>query len=442
MSLLAIETNRVMPKQRSSFKKRLRKIFVKSESMIVILLSAMLASFCAVTIVTANPSDETVLVRDNTAFAIDLYQALRKPDGNIFFSPYSISSAFALAFAGARGDTEKQMAKTLRFSSGQKVHPAFSRLQNRFDKLKETGLGLSVNIANSIWPQRDYKLLDTYVSLIKESYGVSIEPIDYKTDESRESARKLINGWVEEKTNKKISEILGPGVLNASTRLVLVDAVYFKGNWKDAFLPANTKNSPFYLTEDKIVQTPMMTRTSSFKYAEDKSLQILEMSYLGDGLSIIVLLPRERDGLKELEAKLYLDYLDKMINHLSRREVEVFLPKFKVTSSFELNETLIGMGMSDAFRQEKADFSGMDGNVNSLFIGSALHKTYIQVDEEGSEAAAVTDIRMAAVEARIEGPPIKPPIFQADHPFVFLIRDNETGTILFMGRVNNPIQQE
>ena len=398
----------------------------------------MLVSFCS-PVFASNPSDEGVLVRDNTAFAVDLYQALRKSDGNLFFSPYSISSAFAMVYAGARGDTERQMAKTLRFSLGQEeLHPAFGRLQARFDKLKETGLSLSVDIANSLWPQRDYKLLDSYLSLIKEDYGVSIEPVDYKTEASREAARKMINGWVEEKTNKKITDIIVPGILNASTPLVLIDAIYFKGKWENTFRPAGTKEAPFYLTKNKSVQTPMMTEKSEFGYAEDKSLQILQMPYLGNELSMVILLPKKRDGLKALEEKLSADSFEELINRLSERKVEVFLPKFKVTSLLELNKTLIGMGMRDAFGQE-ADFSGMDGKVGSLYIGPALHKAYVDVDEEGSEATAVTAKVMIPLSARMYLKP--PPIFRADHPFIFIIRDNRTGTILFMGRVNNPTQK-
>ena len=386
--------------------------------------------FCSL-VLAGEQTEEEILVQDNSSFAIDLYEKLRASDGNIFFSPYSISTALAMTYAGARGNTEEEMAKTLRFSLDQEsLHPAFANIESRLNKLQKAG-NVKLSVANSLWPQQGYRLLDEYLSLVKKHYGVSITPVDYK--HAREAARKMINKWVEDKTQDKIKDLIQPGVLDALTRLVLVNAIYFKGNWESQFKISRTKDAPFYVTPNKSVQAPIMSQKQKFRYAEIETLQVLELPYVGDELSMIVLLPRKADGLKQLESSLSVENLKRWKRRIGKREVLVFLPKFKMTSMFRLDKTLVSMGMVDAFNDSKANFAGMDGRPDWLYIGAVLHKAFVDVNEEGTEAAAAT-----AVVMKLSGMPAPPPTFRADHPFVFLIHENRTGNILFMGRVTDP----
>ncbi len=385
----------------------------------------------AVIVAAAQPTART-LVQGNLAFSFDLYQKLCSSEGNLFFSPYSISTALAMTYAGARGNTEKQMAETLRFSMDQEnLHPAFASLRAWLNQLQESGR-ITLCIANSLWPQKDYNFLDEYLSLTKKYYGVSITPVDYKQASEREAARKTINKWVEERTEYEIKDMIAPKVLDELTRLVLVDAIYFKGNWLNQFNPRLTKDAPFYISPEKSVQTPMMRHKQKVRYSELESLQIVELPYLGESLSMLVLLPREIDGLKQLEGSLSVENLVAWRDSLNKREVLIFLPKFKMTCQFRLNHTLQTMGIVDAFIFGKANFAGMDSRPNWLFISAVLHKAFVDVNEEGTEAAAATAVVMTAARRA------EPPTFRADHPFLFLIQDNHTGSILFMGRVTDP----
>ncbi|MDH5405343.1 MAG: serpin family protein [Candidatus Aminicenantes bacterium] len=378
-------------------------------------------------------SNLKIVVEGNTAFALELYRQLRSTEGNLFLSPYSISTALAMTYAGARENTAKQMADTLRFSlEQQQLHSAFARLESHLNAVQEKG-NIQLNVANSLWPQKDYPFLKEYLALIKECYGVLITPVDYKT--AHEAASKLINEWVEEKTKNKIRDLIQPGVLDALTRLVLVNAIYFKGNWASQFKEKQTENAPFRLLSRETIQVPTMSQKQKFGYAEDQSLQILELPYIGDDISMLVLLPKQVNGLSEIEKNLTVENLRKWTAHLSEQEVMVFLPKFKMTSEFRLDKALISMGMSEAFDMNKANFAGMDGNPNWLYIAAVIHKAFVDVNEEGTEAAAAT----AVVTKALSAPPLT---FRADHPFIFLIRENLTGSILFIGRVTDPTKEE
>ncbi|MFW9917437.1 MAG: serpin family protein [Candidatus Thorarchaeota archaeon] len=394
-------------------------------------LYVALAALSCPLVFASKQTDDRILVQDNNAFAMDLYQRLRASDGNIFLSPYSISTALAMTYGGARGNTEKEMAKTLRFSLDQEnLHPAFALLESRFNKLQEVG-NIKLSVANALWPQQDYKFLDEYLSLIKTHYGVSITPVDYKR--ARKTARKMINRWVEDKTQDKIKDLVKPGILDTLTRLVLVNAIYFKGNWENQFKAEKTKDSPFYISSKKSVQAPMMTQKEKFGYADIGSFEMLKLPYVGNEMSMIVLLPKEVDGLKQLEASLSAENLKRWKGRLSKREALVFLPKFQMTSMFRLDKTLVSMGMADAFSDSKANFAGMDGRPDWLYIGAVIHKAFVDVNEEGTEAAAATAVVMKARRM-----PAPPPVFRADHPFIFLIQENQNGSILFMGRVTDP----
>ena len=375
-------------------------------------------------------SDLKVVVDGNTKFALNLYQKLKDTEGNLFLSPYSISTVLAMTYAGARDNTAKQMAETMHFSLDQKqLHPAFAELQATLNTVQQKRK-VTLHVANSLWPQKGYPFLKEYLCLTKKYYGVTITPVDYKT--ARGAASKMINTWVEDKTKKKIKDIIQPGVLDALTRLILVNAIYFKGNWASQFRKSATKDVPFYLTQKESVSVPMMNQEETFGYAEYENIQILKLPYIGNDLSMLVLLPKKIDSLADLEKSLTANNLERWRNRLYNKEVYVFLPKFKMTSQFYLGEMLKSMGMTDAFNDNKANFLGMDGNPNWLYIATVIHKAFVDVNEEGTEAAAATAV---ATKCAGGSPPL---VFRADHPFLFLIQDNTTGSILFIGRVVNP----
>jgi len=374
-------------------------------------------------------TDVDRLVRDNSAFALDLYEHLRGAEGNLFFSPYSISTALVMTYAGARENTARQMADTLHFSlDPNRLHPAFAALQAGLNKVQETG-NVKLSTANALWPQEGHPFLAEYLSLIKMHYGVSITVVDYSTGTTREAARQTINHWVEGRTEDRIKELVRPEHLNDATRLVLTNAIYFNGKWKNEFDPQKTRDETFYLSAAKSISVPVMHQTEDFGYAEDSSVQILELPYRGDELSMLILLPARIEGLDQLEKRLTLEDLDRWRNRLQKTEVIVSMPRFKMTSESGLKAVLKKMGMVEAFTWPGADFAGLDGDPNWFYIGEVVHKAYVDVNEEGTEAAAVM---------MLGGAPPKPPEFRADHPFLFLIQENRTGSILFLGRVVDP----
>jgi serpin B len=386
-----------------------------------------------------NAAPEKQVAKGNTEFALDLYGKLKddedKKGKNIFFSPFSISSALAMTYAGARGNTAKQMADVLHFDDDQKLHPAFAALINKLDVGKQKGLEL--NIANALWGQQGYRFLDEFVALNNKNYGAGLKTVDFK--DATEEARQTINKWVEKQTKDKIKDLFKPGVLGPLTRLVLTNAIYFKGDWVKKFDKRLTKNQNFFVTANKKVRTPMMTFSRSseleFNYTQTENAQILKLPYKGDKLSMVILLPKKVDGLADLEKALSPENLDKWLTGMRGTKLDVYLPKFKMTCEFDLKRTLEYMGMPDAFAPAKADFSGMIGR-RELFIQAVVHKAFVDVNEEGTEAAAATAVEVT------KGIPKPPPVFRADHPFLFLIRDKVTDSILFMGRVVNPAENE
>jgi serine protease inhibitor len=373
-------------------------------------------------------SSLTAAVQGNNAFALELYQRLRGTEGNLFFSPYSISTALGMTYAGARTTTQTQMAQALHFTmEPERLHPAFAQLSADLEDAGRLGQ-IQVKIANALWPRRDSKFLKPFLSLVKKYYRVKITPLDF-VDEP--AARRAINDWVEARTENRIKDLITEGALDSATRLVLVNAIYFKGAWADEFDPRLTADAPFQIAPDVQVQVPMMNRKQHYRYAENELFQALELPYAGRRLSMLALLPVEVDGLSKLEESLKLETLETWLEDLNESEVNVTLPKFELSFPFQMNEFLISMGMTDAFT-ERADFSGMDGG-RDLYIGAALHKAFVAVNEQGTEAAAAT-----AVIMRTKAMAISSILFRADHPFLFLIRDNASGSILFMGRLVKP----
>jgi serpin B len=372
------------------------------------------------------------LVAGNNTFAFDLYNQLTVQQGNLFFSPYSISTALAMTYAGARERTETQMARTLHFALSQKrLHPAFGTLGQGLNAIQKEGK-VKLHVANSLFPQEDYKFLSEYTGLIKKHYSASATPVDYRT--GTEEARQTINSWVEKKTENKIKNLIKRGMLNSTTRMVLANAIYFKGDWARQFKREVTADAPFHLTASKSVNVPMMRQMADFKYGKSDGIQILEMPYDGRQISMLVLLP-EQGKLGDLERILSTEKIKKWVADLIMIELRVLIPRFKMTREFNLTRTLYAMGMTDAFDEARADFSGMDGTKGSLFISDVVHKAYVDVNEEGTEAAAATGVRFKVTAVA----PVQE--FHANRPFIFLIKENDTGSILFMGRVTDPTKE-
>jgi serpin B len=374
---------------------------------------------------------KTQVVAGNNQFAFDLYAHLAREEGNLFLSPASISTALAMTYAGARGQTAAEMAKTLHFTLDQQhLHPAFAALLREW-KAEGKKRGYELSVANALWGQKGFGWLPDFLTVTRTNYGAGLMEVDFVGN--TELARRTINDWVEQQTRDKIKELFKPGVLTSDTRLVLTNAIYFKGDWAAQFKKQDTRDEEFLLTADKKVKAPLMHRTGSYKYLDGGTFQALDLPYKGDDLSMLVLLPKKVDGLAELEKALSAARLGEWLGRLRKQEVVVTLPKFKMTKEFQLNRVLAAMGMPSAFDKSRADLTGMNGTGPKLFISVVVHKAFVDVNEQGTEAAAATGVGIALTSA-----PITTAVFRADHPFVFLIRDNHSGSVLFLGRVANP----
>jgi len=381
-----------------------------------------------------SETDLTTLVSGNSAFAFDLYQALREEEGNLFYSPYSISLALAMTYAGASGETAQQMADTLHFAlSPDALHPAFNSLDIELGQRGEgaegaDGEGFRLNIVNAIWGQKDYQFLTTFLDVLAENYGAGLRLLDFIN--TPEESRITINNWVSDQTEGRIEDLIPQGVIDALTRLVLTNAIYFNAAWQYPFDEDITEDGTFYLLNGGEVIVPMMSQTESLSYAEGDGYQAVELLYDGGELSMIILLP-QAGQFEAFEGSLDAQQVDGIIAGLEAGEVALTMPKFEFESDFGLKETLAAMGMPVAF-SEDADFSGMTGN-RDLFIADVIHKAFVSVDEAGTEAAAATAVVMTLTAA-----PEIPVEVTVERPFIFLIRDIETGTILLVGRITNP----
>ena len=379
-------------------------------------------------------TDLTRLVEGNSTFAFDLYQALRGEEGNLFYSPYSISIALAMTYAGARGETEQQMAETLKFLLSQEdLHPAFNSLDIELAKRGEGAEGkdeegFRLNIVNAIWGQKDYTFLDEFLDVLAENYGAGLRLVDFINE--TEKSRVTINDWVSDQTEGRIEDLIPQGIITILTRLVLTNAIYFNAAWEYPFEEDATHNGQFYLLDGGQVVVPMMTQTESFNYTEGDGYQAVELPYDGRELSMVILLPEEGQ-FEAFESSLDADLVDAVLANLESGEVALTMPKFEFESEFGLKQTLAAMGMPIAFT-DVADFSGMTG-VRDLHIAEVIHKAFVSVDEAGTEAAAATAVIMT-----LTAMPVGTVEVTLDHPFIFLIRDIETSTILFVGRVMDP----
>jgi serpin B len=371
-----------------------------------------------------SPSDLTDAANGNNTFAFDLYQYLRKDrlDSNLFYSPYSISLALAMTYAGARGQTEQQMAQTLHLLPQARAHAAFNGLDLELAKRGQgakgkDSKGFRLNIANALWGQSGYKFLPQFLDVLAENYGSGLRLLDFAADP--EASRVAINNWISDQTEGRIKNLIPQGALDTLTRLVLTNAIYFNAAWAAPFDKSQTQDGPFHLQSGGQVTVPMMKQTKSFGYAEGQNYQAVELPYDGRELSMVILLPKPGQ-------------FDAFEGALDAGQASAILPRFKVESEFNLAATLAAMGMPSAFSSE-ADFSGMDGGKN-LFISDVVHKAFVTVDEDGTEAAAATAVIMGLTSVM----PEQPVEMTVDRPFVFFIRDIQTGTILFVGRIVNP----
>jgi serpin B len=404
---------------------------------IFILLRTKLAALCFLGIVApgiASANDEPGWVaKANNAFALDLYGKLAAGEqGNLFFSPNSIETALTMTYAGARGKTAAEMAAVLHLPPGSDaIHKDFGAFLGQLNGETGQPRGYELSVANALWGQTGFDFLPAFVNVLKTDYGAGLDEVDYK--QNAEGARQAINGWVSKETHDKITNLIGPGVLNATTRLVLTNAIYFKGIWAVPFNKNGTHDEPFHISANEDSKVPMMHRTGEYGCMEAADFQALELPYSGRRLSMIILLPRRIDGLPQLETQLSTSNLSDWFGKFIEKQVAVALPKFRMTEKFELSPTLGSLGMQDAFNPVTADFSGMTGT-KDLFISNVIHKAFVAVDEEGTEAAAATGVVMAARAMM----PSAPTVFRADHPFLFLIKDDQSGAILFLGRLATP----
>ena len=405
-----------------------------------ILASALLIP--ALALLPENLSMETAgqsaaLVRGNDAFALDLYGQLRQGDGNLFFSPLSISTALAMTYAGAEGDTAREMAKVLHFDlPADQLHATFHRLNaellSRTSVLPGSNQAPDVQLftANALWSQAGEPILADFRKRIEVNYRGGVNPIDFRGATDR--ARLTINAWVEEQTRGKIKDLLQPNALSPSTVLVLCNAIYFKALWSKPFATDHTRPDDFRLATGEKVRVDLMNQTDRFQYLEESSFQAMELPYKGDSLGMVIFLPRSPDGLAAFESSLSPEKLDGWLARLSSSRVDVTIPKFRLTGQFELKSALATLGMPSAFRGGVADFSGITGT-RDFAISAVVHKAFVEVDEKGTEAAAATGIVMIT-----KGLVGAPKVFRADHPFFFLIRDLRNGSILFVGRLVRP----
>jgi serpin B len=388
------------------------------------------ASACLAAQRTDDASDRRTVVQGNTAFALDLYARLAAREGNLFLSPHSISTALAMTSLGARGDTAAEMARVLHFSlDPEPLHPPLAALSRGPGSGTEKG-GCELRVANRLWGQRGYEFLPDFLKATRMHYGAEIQEVDFVR--ATEAARRTINAWVERQTADKIKDLVPERVLDADTRLVLTNAIYFKGTWARVFPKARTAEAPFHVGPGHTVQVPLMSQRETFGYLRQKTFQAVELPYVGKDLSMVVFLPTDPDGLAAFEQLLTADHLTQWLGRLKPQSVDVSLPRFQIASEFSLKKELSALGMPLAFDMNRADFSGMSDHPEGLFLAAVIHKAFVEVNEKGTEAAAAT---AAVVKARGFS---KAAEFRADHPFLFLIRDLRSGAVLFLGRVTNP----
>ena len=380
-----------------------------------------------------SEADLTALVDGNNSFALDLYQSLRSESGNLILSPFSISLALAMTYSGAYGETEAQMAEVLNFSGQDQTHTAFNALDLALEDnpltLDKDQEPMQLSIANSVWAEQNFTFLPDFLDTLSVNYGAGIHLLDFIN--KPEPSRKEINDWVSNETKNKINNLLPENAVTPDTKMVLVNAIYFKADWLDPFDADDTYDGIFKLLDGSEVTVPMMGQRMDIPYIVGDGYAAAELPYAGESAVMTLLVPDE-GRFEEIESQLSNELLKEVLTSLTIADVTLRMPKFEYESSFSLSDSLVGLGMPLAFEDGQADFSGMT-NQQDLYIGNVIHKAFVAVDEKGTEAAAATAVIMEGATA------MQPEnMLYLDKPFYFFIRDVETGQILFIGRVLNP----
>lgn len=386
------------------------------------------------------PADTVAkLAQSNNAFGFDLYQRLRQKPGNLVISPASITTALTMTWGGAQGETAAQMRKVLHLEGTADAVMTTSGQLAR--SLQDPSRPIVFRIANQLFGEKTYKLVPAFLEKTTAAFGAPIELLDFKT--APEPARVHINQWVESKTEKRIQDLIPPGAVKPDTRLVLVNAIYFLGNWAYPFEHESTHPAPFHLTASATKDVPTMNRTGGFGIAQQDGVTALEIPYKGGEMSMMLLVPDAIDGLAKVESTLDTKKLDALVSAMKNERVWVALPKFEVNpaGSLALGETLKAMGMPLAFDRQRADFTGIANPPDPddrLVIAEVFHKGFVKVDEKGTEAAAATAVMAIRAGSMAQAPPRQ---LKVDRPFLFLIRDNASGLVVFLGRVSDPSQR-
>ena len=383
-----------------------------------------------------------VEVSYKNGFAVALYDQLRRAHGNLCFSPFSIRTALGMTYAGARSETAAEMGRTLDLPpSDEALHALVQTMRQR---LEARGDSCEMTIANALWSQEDAPLQTEFASLVSRHYGAPVNLVDFRRDP--EAARAAINRWVAEATREKISELIPQGRLGQDSRLVLANAVFFKGAWAEPFKEWLTQDAPFHLAGGGTVDARLMFQQKRVGYFEGDGLQAVALPYHGGELAMLLVLPERKDGLGDLEKQLTAETIDRWVHRMRSETVKLHVPRFTFSwGTADVKDALAAMGMASAFDRRRADFSGINGRQppddEALFISSVFHRAFIEVNEEGTEAAAATAVEMVRTLSMPSVRPPATPVFRADHPFLFAIRHDASGAILFMGRVSNPTQE-
>jgi serpin B len=378
------------------------------------------------------PAAQSEIAAANNAFACEIYRTLVKGDANLFISPYSIHSALAMTQEGARGNTRLEMQKTLHLPA----NPCGATYAALNKQLAGDGKSYELSVVNALWGEKTYKFLDPFLAQLRTDYGAGLTPLDFMNDP--DVSRRTINAAIEKQTRDRIKDLLQPEHIKSDTRLVLTNAIYFKGAWESEFKGRDTRDWNFTTFDGGgKVKVSMMGQKNEFAYTEDDAVQVLQMPYVGQELAMVVILPKGKDAaaLAKLEEQLTEKRLAGWMAGLKAEQVNVRLPKFRLEGKFDLIPPLQSLGIREAFDMKSADFSGMDGTYN-LYVSVVVHKTFVEVAEKGTEAAAATAVVLVPKSAPPQGP--RPKEFIADHPFVFGIRDLRSGALLFLGRLTKP----
>jgi len=383
------------------------------------------------------PTTVSELVERSNDFSFEMYSELATDGGdNVFFSPHSITTALGMAFEGARGLTAEEMAGVLNFPTDNETR--WSMMEAYQEYFNSDCDSYDLSTANAYWLRDGESLLESYRVAIESYYLAHGDELDFRHDS--QGSTDTINAWVEEQTNGRIKDLISPSMIDLTTYLIITNAVYFKSDWKYQFNETATEDKIFYMEGGGKIQTPMMHMhddTIGLNYTENADVQMLQLPYNGGELSMCILLPKD-DDLGTRESNLNSDYLMSLMDDLSPEEVDVYIPKFKFEQKYELNDMLIDIGMPSAFDPETANFTGIAADGHALSISKVIHQSFVEVNEQGTEAAAATAVIMVDFATPGGGSAPQPIVFNANHPFIFFIQHEETGQILFMGKVGNP----